>query len=150
MLKGIKVPANLREGEVWHITNQANYLVLDGCVCEQEGEQIICSFIVKNGELTEFEYTKEEEPSELYYRVLQQMSYVDGQNNYEVNCLDLTYYDGKIYAEGLCMNQYGGVFSNENEQEIEVDERTLYDIFDLMHGSNFVRIFDPKFFNELY
>ena len=52
-LKGIKVPNDLREGEVWHITNQANYLVLDGMVCEEEGERVIRSYIVKNGKLCE-------------------------------------------------------------------------------------------------
>lgn len=51
-LKGIKVPNDLREGEVWHITNQANYLVLDGMVCEEEGERVIRTFIVKNGKLS--------------------------------------------------------------------------------------------------
>lgn len=53
LLKGIKIPNHLREGEMWHITNEANYLVMDGMVCEEEGERIICSFIVKNGELCE-------------------------------------------------------------------------------------------------
>lgn len=51
-LEGFKIPNDLREGEVWHITNQSNYLVLDGMVCEEEGERVVRSFIVNNGELS--------------------------------------------------------------------------------------------------
>jgi hypothetical protein len=55
LLDGMKIPNDLREGEIWHITNEANYLVLDGMVCEDEGELIVCSFVVKNGRLNEFQ-----------------------------------------------------------------------------------------------
>lgn len=83
--------------------------------------------------------------NELFYKVLERMNYVDGQNNYEVNCINLTYFDGQMYAESVCVNDYGTHWSNEDHQEIDLDERELYEVLDLMHGSNFVRIFEPEY-----
>lgn len=103
--------------------------------------------------LADFGYPRTEdqsEPSEfgLFDKVLERMSYVEGQNNYVTNCIILTYFDGRMYAESVCVNEYGSSWSNEDYQEIDLDERELYEVFELMHGSNFVRIFDPEFFNN--
>ena len=49
----------MREGSIWHKTNQADYLVLDGMICEEDGEIILESYIVKDGELIKMGWTND-------------------------------------------------------------------------------------------
>lgn len=78
---------------------------------------------------------------ELFNKVIDQMVYIEDQNNYEVNAVDLRYLDGQMYAESICVNEYGSVWSNEDYQEIDLDEELLTEVLYLMGEDYFVRIY---------
>lgn len=52
------------------------------------------------------------------------MQYMELQNNYEVNELDVTLNENSITVTGVCRNEYGGRYSNEDTQDIDYTELT--------------------------
>lgn len=77
------------------------------------------------------------------------MQYVEGQNNYAVNSISLTFFEGRMYAESVHINEYGSSWANGDYQEVVLDERELHEVLELMQGENFVRIFEPdEYFNH--
>lgn len=58
------------------------------------------------------------ENGKLFAQLLRAMSHVDGSNNYEINRLDVEIKTDGIIIEGVCVNEYGGAYSNNDRQFI--------------------------------
>ena len=50
------------------------------------------------------------------------MRFHESQNNNEVNELDITLNESSITVSGVCRNEYGGRYSNEDTQDINYDD----------------------------
>ena len=50
------------------------------------------------------------------------MRFHESQNNNEVNELDITLNASSITVSGVCRNEYGGRYSNEDTQDINYDD----------------------------
>lgn len=59
-----------------------------------------------------------------FNEIINKMQYIELQNNYEVNELDVTLNESSITVTGVCINEYGGRYSNEDTQDIYYDELT--------------------------
>lgn len=59
-----------------------------------------------------------------FNEIINKMWYIESQNNYEVNELDVTLNENSITVTGVCRNEYGGRYSNEDTQDIDYDELT--------------------------
>lgn len=52
------------------------------------------------------------------------MVQVENQNNYDCNELDVLLHEDCITVTGVCRNEYGGRYSNEDTQDIYYDDLT--------------------------
>lgn len=59
-----------------------------------------------------------------FNEIINKMQYMELQNNYDVNELDVTLNESSITVTGVCRNEYGGRYSNEDTQDIYYDELT--------------------------
>ena len=50
--------------------------------------------------------------------IVSMMEYMDGSNNYERNVVDIYMYEDHVEAETACENEYGGVYCNNDRQEL--------------------------------
>ena len=55
---------------------------------------------------------------ELFNEVFALMDYVEGQKNYEVNCIHVNIQDDGIEVESMYRNEYGSYWGNEDTQFI--------------------------------
>lgn len=90
--------------------------------------------------------------SKLFNKVLNMMTYIDGQNNYVQNTLIIHIYSDCIEVESACCNDYGSVWGNDDLQTIgreelaewydficdlnEEDNKTLYHLDNCFRISN--------------
>lgn len=64
----------------------------------------------------------------LFKDIASRMEYIKGQNNWEVNCLDVNVYDDGIYVESICVNEYGRRYGNNDGQFIPKKELSNYTV----------------------
>jgi hypothetical protein len=50
--------------------------------------------------------------------IINKMEYIETQNNWNCNELDVTLNEDCITVTGVCRNEYGGRYSNEDTQDI--------------------------------
>jgi hypothetical protein len=50
------------------------------------------------------------------------MEHVEGANNYDANCIVLTAYRDGVEVESIHINEYGGIYGNEDTQYISWDK----------------------------
>ena len=62
------------------------------------------------------------ENGKLFAQLLRAMNHVDSSNNYEINRLDVEVKTNGIIIEGVCVNEYGGAYSNNDRQFISKAE----------------------------
>lgn len=56
--------------------------------------------------------------------IINKMEYQELQNNWDCNELDVTLNEDCITVTGVCSNEYGGRYSNEDTQDIYYNELT--------------------------
>jgi hypothetical protein len=56
--------------------------------------------------------------------IINKMEYIETQNNWDCNELDITLNEDCITVTGVCCNEYGGRYSNEDTQDIYYDKLT--------------------------
>lgn len=62
------------------------------------------------------------ENGKLFTQLLRAMRHVNGSNNYEINRLDVEVKMNDIIIEGVCVNQYGTPYSNNDRQFVPKTE----------------------------
>lgn len=55
---------------------------------------------------------------ELFREILILMDYIEGQKNYDVNCIHVNILDDGIEVESMCRNEYGTYWGNDDTQFI--------------------------------
>ena len=64
------------------------------------------------------------------------MNYVEGQKNYEVNCIHVNIQEDGIEVESMCRNEYGTYWGNDDTQFIPWGKLSWEAIFHLVVQQN--------------
>lgn len=73
---------------------------------------------------------------ELFCEVHNLMNYIEGQNNYEVNCIHVNIQEDGIEVESMYRNEYGTYWGNEDTQFIPWGKLSWEAIIHLIVQSN--------------
>jgi hypothetical protein len=77
---------------------------------------------------------------ELFNEINSLMEYIEGQKNYEVNCIHLNIQEDGIEVESMCRNEYGTYWGNEDTQFIPWGKLSWEAIIYLIANDNEVGI----------
>jgi hypothetical protein len=72
----------------------------------------------------------------LFNEIITLMNYVEGQNNYEVNCIHVNIQEEGIEVESMLRNEYGSYWGNEDTQFIPWGKLSWEAIIHLIVQSN--------------